>query len=123
MAALVRDVAEDLACCPGNFDAVNRLAATNWSLAVGDTSAALEILGDIPAIFGPQHRIFDGPMYLERGRIREALGQKEGARHDYQQFLQRYDMAVPAHRHLVDEAQGALRRLAGQADEPSPNRP
>jgi hypothetical protein len=123
MTALITDVAEDLACCPGEFDAINRLAATNWSLIVGDTSAALEKLGDIPAIFGPQHVIFDGPMYLERGRIREALGQKDGARHDYRQFLQRYDMPVPAPRHLVEEAHAALRRLEGNEDEPSPNHP
>jgi hypothetical protein len=49
--------------------------------------------------------------YLERARISEAKGQVNVARQYYREFLRRYDMPAPRHRHLVDEAKLALARL------------
>jgi hypothetical protein len=36
------------------------------------------------------------------------------ARAHYEQFLRRYDMPTAMHRHLVEEARGALARLGGK---------
>ena len=54
--------------------------------------------------------------YLMRARIEEAQGDTRSATEHYQQFLRRYDTPMPAQRHLVDEARGALARLAGLRD-------
>jgi len=53
----------------------------------------------------------DGLAYLERARAADALGQKNVARDYYQRFLVRYDAPTLLHRHLVDEATDAIRRL------------
>jgi hypothetical protein len=66
-----------------------------------------------------QFQVFAPVAYYELARIEEAQGRTEQARDHYQQFLRRYDMAPPAHQHLVDEANAALRRLAGQGDPPT----
>jgi serine/threonine protein kinase len=50
--------------------------------------------------------------YLEQARIAEALHRDEEARTYYQRFLWRYDTPPESHRHLRDEAQTALVRLA-----------
>ena len=52
-----------------------------------------------------------GLAYLERARLLEALGQRELALAAYEQFLRRYDMPLPAHRHLVEGARAAVARL------------
>ena len=53
---------------------------------------------------------------LERGRVADARGQREAALHHYREFLRRYDMPVAAHRHLVTEAEAAVRRLEGRKE-------
>jgi tRNA A-37 threonylcarbamoyl transferase component Bud32/tetratricopeptide (TPR) repeat protein/TolB-like protein len=116
MVALVRAVTEG-SCCKGTVDDVNRLAASRWLLAVGDTVAAGEILGHLEV--DQWHLVFSAPLYLARARIDEALGRKEEARRDYAEFLRRYDMPVASQRHLVGEAKAALQRLSGQQDPPA----
>ncbi len=54
--------------------------------------------------------------FLQRARIEEARGDREPARRHYQEFLRRYDIPTPLHRHLVEEAVTALRQLSPQAD-------
>jgi hypothetical protein len=51
-----------------------------------------------------------------RARIEEAQGNTRSATEHYQQFLRRYDSPMPAQRHLVTEARGALARLTGLRD-------
>jgi serine/threonine protein kinase/tetratricopeptide (TPR) repeat protein len=119
MVALIRAVAEGNFCCNGPFDAVNRLAASRWLLAAGDTVAAGTILGELELADGRMIH-FGGPLYLARARINEALGRKEEARRDYAEFLRRYDLPSPSLRSLVTEASAAERRLSGQQDSPPP---
>ena len=66
-------------------------------------------------------QVFAPVAYYELARIEEAQSRNEQARDHYQQFLRRYDMAPPAHQHLVDEANAALRKLSGLND-PLPTR-
>ncbi|MEP7325530.1 MAG: serine/threonine-protein kinase [Gemmatimonadota bacterium] len=117
MVALVRAVTEGNFCCNGPFDAVNRLAASRWLLAAGDTVAAGTILGELELADG-RMVYFGGPLYLARARINDALGRKEEARSDYTEFIRRYDLPSASQRHLVAEANAALRRLSGQRDLP-----
>jgi hypothetical protein len=117
MVALVRAISEGNLCCNGPFDAVNRLAASRWLLAVGDTVAARTIIGELDLADG-RMVYFGGPLYLARARMNEALGRKEEARSDYAEFLRRYDLPAETNRHLVQEAREALRRLGGPLDEP-----
>ena len=105
---------------------ITHLAASQLMLEQGDTSRALKLLAwheaYIPASYeGIRSQIFAGLAYYEMARIEEALGKDDLARDHYEQFLRRYDMPPPAHRHLVDEANAALRRLAGQHDVPATN--
>jgi len=51
---------------------------------------------------------------LEQGRVEDARGRAEAARVYYQEFLEQYDMPVAAHRHLVDDARRAVRRIVGE---------
>jgi TolA-binding protein len=57
-------------------------------------------------------------MYYQLATISELLGRNDEARHAYQEFLQRYDLPMPAHRALVEEARAALARLTHQGDPP-----
>jgi hypothetical protein len=96
---------------------IDRLAASRWLLAAGDTTEAVRILNWHEAVVftAPQavhaNAMLAGPAYLERARTLDALGQREAARASYEQFLRRYDEPVPAHRHLVRDARAALARL------------
>jgi hypothetical protein len=49
-------------------------------------------------------------VYFERARIAELLGRDAEARAFYQQFLRRFDMPVPAHRHMRERATEAAER-------------
>ena len=100
---------------------ITHLEASRLLLEQGDTTRALKLLvwheAKIPPLFGSQ--LFAPLAYYELARIEEAQGHTDLARDHYQQFLRRYDMPPPAHQHLVDEANAALRRLAGQNDAPA----
>jgi hypothetical protein len=95
---------------------INRLAAARWLLAAGDTAQAQRLLvwheqccqgwrSWAGAIFAPL-------AYLLRGQIEEARGHDDVARQHYEQVLQRYDMPVPALRHVVTEAEAGIGRIA-----------
>ena len=96
---------------------INRLAASRWLLAVGDTADAARLLTWHEAVLSPAPTVIHanamlaGLAYLERGRIMEALGDRDRALASYQQFLRRYDMPLRAERRLVDEARTAVARL------------
>jgi serine/threonine protein kinase/tetratricopeptide (TPR) repeat protein len=98
--------------------AVNRLTASRWLLALGDTTTAADLLvfhEGVPfplPLTGHANYILAGPAYLERARIEDAAGREHLARTYYGQFLRRYDRPVPALRPMVDEARAAIARLA-----------
>lgn len=98
---------------------VNRLAASQWLLASGDTVRAASLLlwheAEITSREPQQVAgMLAGLAYLELGRIDAARGRPELGRRHLEQFLRRYDLPVPAHRHLVKEARAALAQLEGQ---------
>jgi len=100
---------------------ITHLAASRLLLEQGDTSRALKLLvwhqANVPANpESPRSQLFAPLAYYELARIEEAQGRTDLARDHYEQFLRRYDMPPPAHRHLVDEANEALRRMSGQKD-------
>jgi hypothetical protein len=96
--------------------AVDRMVLSRGLAASGDTIGALRQLRWIEALppgsaVEQARVVMTGLVDLERARLELATGQPELARRHYQQFLRRYDMPVPAHQHLVDEAQAALGQL------------
>jgi serine/threonine-protein kinase len=95
---------------------VNRLAAARWLEAEGDTAQAARLLtweeAFYPSIIAGKE--LAGLTYLARARIEDARGRAELARRYYEQFVRRYDMPVPAQRHLVEEAKAALNRLPSE---------
>jgi hypothetical protein len=101
---------------------VGRMLAAQWLVAEGDSSQALRLLAWNHAFF--QHEgseftaMLNGLIHLEQARIEEATGDIRQAQADYEWFLRAYDRPVAQHRHLVDEAQAALKRLSGQQDPP-----
>jgi hypothetical protein len=99
---------------------IHRIAAATWLLEAGDTAQAGRLLTWHEAPFGRWEGSFTYALtplaYLMRARIEEAQGNTRSATEHYQQFLRRYDSPMPAQRHLVDEARGALARLAGLRD-------
>lgn len=96
--------------------AVNRMVLSRGLAAGGDTVAALRNLRWTEAFpsgaeLEQARVVMTGLVDLERARLEAAIGQEELARAHYRQFLRRYDMPVPAHQHLVDEARAALGQL------------
>jgi serine/threonine-protein kinase len=97
---------------------VDRLAAAQWLQDQGDGTQALRLLASAGSTF--EDRIPLAPLaFLLSARIEASLGDTGAARRDYQRFLQRYDMPLPPHRHLVVEAREALARLADTAALPT----
>jgi tetratricopeptide (TPR) repeat protein len=99
--------------------AIHRMAAALWLLEAGDTAQSARLLTWTEAQFttDPSFTHAVSPLaYLMRARIEEAQGNTRSATEHYQQFLRRYDSPMPAQRHLVEEARGALARLAGLRD-------
>jgi TolB-like protein len=98
---------------------VTHLTASRWALSMKDTARALRLLAwheEVPVLdFTSFTSATLEPLaYLEQARIEDAQGDIEAARAHYQQFLRRYDMPMPAHQHLVDEAKSALERLSAE---------
>jgi hypothetical protein len=106
---------------------VSRLAASEWLLASGDTATSARLLtwveADIPRYSNVGTALLEGLAELQRARIEDAQGHQALAQAHYRRFLTRYDMPVPAHRHLVAEASEALARLSGRGDPPQPRAP
>jgi hypothetical protein len=114
---------------PNNFSRilmpVSRLAASQWLLASGDTAGSARLLTWVEADYGPGGAgkfILKGLAELQRARIEDARGHPALAQAHYRQFLTRYEMPMPAHRHLVEEATAALARLSGRGDPPPDGR-
>ena len=97
---------------------IDRLAAAEWLLAAGDTTQAARLLAWVDADVGGSSftAIVTGLAELERARIEDASGHPDLARAHYRQFLMRYDMPMPSHRGLVEEAVEAVARLTGGDD-------
>jgi TolB-like protein len=100
--------------------AIHRLVAARWLLEDGDTAQAGRLLTWHEAESSLLESSFTyavSPLaYLLLARIEDAQGDTRSASEHYQQFLRRYDMPMPAQRHLVDEARAALSRLSGRGD-------
>jgi len=102
------------------FNSVNRLSASRWLLAAGDTVQAARLLNWHEAVFwefqrflGPANVVFAAPALFERARIEEASGATSAATADYREFLQRYDLPRGEWAARVEETVGRLRRLTG----------
>src|SRR2546422_349808 len=97
------------------FNSVNRLSASGWLLAAGDTAQAARLLRWHEAVFWQFHRflspanaVFAAPALFERARIEEASGDTTAAVADYREFLQRYDLPRGDWAARVEEARGKL---------------
>jgi hypothetical protein len=98
---------------------INRLAAARWLLAAGDTNrAARLLLWHQAEHVGTDSRgtqqvdgMLAGLAYLELGRIEAARQRTELARRHYEQFLARYDLPLPTHQQMVEEAQAVVRDI------------
>ncbi len=120
-------LAEGLADRPGDSDtyhpllgALLKLEASRLLLQHGDTTRATRLLvWPTAASWSHVARLswaLAGLANFERARVAEAQGRREEALHLYHEFLRRHDMPVAAHRHLVTEAEGAVRRLEGRRE-------
>jgi tRNA A-37 threonylcarbamoyl transferase component Bud32 len=100
--------------------AAHRLAAATWLLEAGDTAQAARLLTWHEAWYFRHVRVWSfvvRPLaYLMQARIEEARGNTPSAREHYERFLRHYDSPMPGQRHLVEEAQAALKRLSGRND-------
>ena len=97
---------------------INRLNASRWLLAAGDTTRATKLLAScqrashiIPEFY--ENLLLAGHCYLELARIEEARDRDGLTRKYYWQFLKRYDSPVEALRPLVEEARAAYERVGG----------
>jgi serine/threonine protein kinase/TolB-like protein len=106
------------------LSAVDRMVASRLLRSGGDVAGAAQLLVFHEAVLWPAPQtthandMLAGLVYLERARLEEQLARPGVARAYYQQFLRRYDRAVPRHRHLVEEARAALARLPRPATAP-----
>jgi hypothetical protein len=88
------------------------MAAAEWLLAEGDSAQAARLLSWHETFPPLDDKAPLAPLaYLLRASIEDGHGDVAAARRDYEQFLVRYDMPPPAHRHLVTEARAAVARL------------
>jgi tRNA A-37 threonylcarbamoyl transferase component Bud32/TolB-like protein len=98
---------------------IDRLAASRWLAAAGDTAQALSLLHWTETVLAPHEkwilatRVLAGPALLEQARLEEGRGRTGEARRAYSQFLEWYQLPATRERRLVQEAQSALARLAG----------
>ena len=127
MAALEWELAEGSPNFPGNpstphalLRGVNRLAAAEWLLDQGDGGQALRLLNWYQTFPFFDDKLPLAPLaFLLKARIEDARGDTAAARRNYEEFLHRYDLPMPPHRHLVVEARDALARLAGTPMRPT----
>lgn len=103
---------------PSMWGAINRINASRWLLATGDTVRATSLLKGCQwsGLFAASFQVdllLAGHCYLALARIEEALGRDGLARGYYRQFLKRYDSPVGALRPTVEEARGAYERVGG----------
>jgi hypothetical protein len=96
--------------------AVDRFTASRELMLAGDTTGAARLLAwhqawGPPSPEGQVTTMLASLGYLEQARIEQARGHRDMAREYYRLFLARYDLPVPRHRHLVVEAQQAVKQL------------
>jgi len=103
---------------PWQMVSINRLNASRWLLAAGDTARATKLLLScqqasfrLPEFL--ENLLLVGHCYLELARIEEARGRDALARKYYWQFLKRYDSPVEAHRQMVEDVRAAYARVGG----------
>ena len=109
------DIAENDA--PAFPTAIARSTASRWLQSLGRNEDAAKLLvwheGIVPnRSFWSAMLMFQPLVLLDRGRLAEARGEFADARRFYGEFLERFDMPMPAHKPLVAEARTALARLA-----------
>ncbi|MGH7512615.1 MAG: protein kinase domain-containing protein [Gemmatimonadales bacterium] len=94
---------------------VQRLAAAQWLSEAGALDEAGRLLRwqDQPWNGCTECDALGGPNFLARAQIEVARGDSGRAREYYRQFLRRYDRPMASQMHLVQEANAALTRLAG----------
>ena len=103
---------------------IDRLAASRWLAAAGDTTRAIGLLRWNETVLAPQYRWMNmnvalaAPALLEEARLQDGNQRTEDARHAYTRFLQWYDAPVASQPHLVTEARSALDRLSGVREIP-----
>jgi len=91
---------------------IDRMSAAQWLLAEGDSTQAARLLQWHKAFPPLDDKVPLAPLaYLLEAGIADGQGDVAAARRAYGQFLARYDMPPPSHRHLVTEARAALARL------------
>jgi hypothetical protein len=101
---------------------IDRLAASRWLAAAGDTAQALSLLHWNETVLAPYgkwivaNRMLSGPALLEQARLEDRQGNTEEARRAYSRFLEWYELPGTRERPLVQEAQSALARLAGEKE-------
>jgi len=103
------------------LSSVDRLAASRWLLAGGDTAKAALLLGWHESIFWtaqgllePANRVFGVLAMPLQARIEMARAQTDRAASHYRAFLERYDLPQPAQAHLLEEARSALTIIGQQ---------
>ena len=102
---------------------IDRMAAAEWLLAEGDSAQAIRLLGWHRSFPPLDDKVPLAPLaYLIQAGVEDAQGDSAAARDHYEQFLVRYDMPSPAHRHLVTQARAALARLGAPPPGPPPER-
>ncbi len=101
------------------LNAVNRLFASRWLLAAGDTAGASRLLPWYDAEFWSDHRFlgvanqaFAAPALFELAGIEEASGDTAAAVAHYRDFVQRYEMARGDWVGRVQKATRKLRQLS-----------
>jgi len=103
---------------------IDRLAASRWLAAGGDTARAIGLLRWNETVLAPQYRwimlnvAFRGPALFEEARLQDGQQHAEDARHAYRRFLELYDAPMPSQQHLVEQARKALDRLSGVREIP-----
>jgi hypothetical protein len=99
-------------------NSVNRLAASRWLLAAGDTATAARLLlwheAEFPGTVHPLQAInvaLGNLAIFELARIEDARGRRSLAIEYYRRFLDRYDEPPAPHRAMAAHARAALARL------------
>jgi TolB-like protein len=102
------------------INAVNRVFASRWLLAAGDTAGAKRLLTWYEAEFWDEHRFlgvanqaFAAPVLLELAAIADASGDTATAVADYRDLLQRYDMPRGEWVARVADVRARVQRLTG----------
>jgi tRNA A-37 threonylcarbamoyl transferase component Bud32/TolB-like protein len=103
---------------------IDRLAASRWLAAAGDTAQAVNLLRWNETVLAPHYGwmtvnlALAGPALLEEARLQDGQQRAEDARRAYARFLEWYDAPMASQRHLVEEARKALDRLSGVREIP-----